>query len=280
MKRRALIKYFSSAALAPILLGTGLSGRARANQPFPVPLPVPPPRLKAARCIVIDPGHGGIDPGAIGRSGVEEKHIVLAIGLAFAEELERLTGAKVHLTRENDRFLPLEERVQIAQGLKADLFVSVHADSAPERVARGLSIYTLSEHASDRLAAALATSENRVDSLYGVNLAGMSKSVASILVDLARRETLNRSITLQRDLIAGLEGRTRLLERPARAANFAVLRSPEVPAMLIENGFRQIPPAPRDPARAHPRQFLLRLGRGDLSRAVSSAPESRKSEQR
>jgi len=241
MKRRALIKYFSSAALAPILLGSGRLDLARASEPLPVPLPVPPPRLKARRCIVIDPGHGGVDPGAIGRSGVEEKHIVLAIGLAFAEELERLTGATVKLTRQSDTFLPLEERVQIAQTMKADLFVSVHADSAPERVARGLSIYTLSEHASDKLAAALATSENRVDSLYGVNLNGMSKSVASILVDLARRETLNRSITLQRNLISGLEGRTRLLERPARAANFAVLRSPEVPAMLIENGFLSNP---------------------------------------
>jgi N-acetylmuramoyl-L-alanine amidase len=237
MKRRALIKYFSSAALAPILLGSGLPRSARAYEPFPVPLPVPSPRLKAARTIVIDPGHGGVDPGAIGRSGVKEKHIVLAIGLAFAEELERLTGASVKLTRETDAFLPLEERVAIAQAHKADLFVSVHADSAPERVARGLSIYTLSEVASDKLAAALATSENRVDSLYGVNLNGMSKNVASILVDLARRETLNRSITLQRNLIAGLQGQTRLLERPARAANFAVLRSPEVPAMLIENGF-------------------------------------------
>ncbi|HUC60617.1 MAG TPA: N-acetylmuramoyl-L-alanine amidase [Alphaproteobacteria bacterium] len=274
MKRRALIKYFSSAALAPILLGTGLSGRARANQPFPVPLPVPPPRLKAARCIVIDPGHGGIDPGAIGRSGVEEKHIVLAIGLAFAEELERLTGAKVHLTRENDRFLPLEERVQIAQGLKADLFVSVHADSAPERVARGLSIYTLSEHASDRLAAALATSENRVDSLYGVNLAGMSKSVASILVDLARRETLNRSITLQRDLIAGLEGRTRLLERPARAANFAVLRSPEVPAMLIENGFLSNPQDEALLSTAKYRQRLATLLAHTLANSFSAWAEA------
>jgi N-acetylmuramoyl-L-alanine amidase len=274
MKRRALIKYFSSAALAPILLGSGRLDAARASEPLPVPFPVPPPRLKARRCIVIDPGHGGVDPGAIGRSGAEEKHIVLAIGLAFAEELERLTGATVKLTRQNDTFLPLEERVQIAQTMKADLFVSVHADSAPERVARGLSIYTLSEHASDKLAAALATSENRVDSLYGVNLNGMSKSVASILVDLARRETLNRSITLQRNLISGLDGRTRLLERPARAANFAVLRSPEVPAMLIENGFLSNPQDEALLSTAKYRQRLASLLAHTLANSFSSWAEA------
>ncbi len=203
----------------------------------PLPIPVFPPRTKGRLTIVIDPGHGGVDPGAIGHSGIEEKGIVLEIARDFAAELARLSGAAVRLTRHSDVFLPLAERVAIAQALKADLLISVHADSCPEAGARGLSIYTLSEVASDRFAAALADHENRVDSLYGVNLHQVDKNVASILFDLARRETLNLSLAMQHRLISDLSGRTRLLERPARSANFAVLRSPSVPAMLIETGF-------------------------------------------
>lgn len=191
----------------------------------------------ARRTIVIDPGHGGIDPGAIGRTGTYEKHVVLSIGDHFAEELGRLTGAHVKMTRQTDIFLPLEERVDIAQGVKADLFISVHADSAPEPSARGLSIYTLSEVASDRLSAALAHRENSVDRLYGVNLRHMDHTVAKILFDLARRSTLNRSLAVQHELVADLGRHTRLLDNPARSANFAVLRSPSVPAVLIETGF-------------------------------------------
>ena len=143
----------------------------------------------------------------------------------------------MRLTRHSDVFLPLEKRVAIAQALKADLFISIHADSCPEADARGLSIYTLSEIASDRLAAALAEHENRVDMLYDVNLRYVDKSAAPVLFDLARRETLNLSRGLQNRLIADLAGKTRLLEHPVRSANFAVLRSPSVPAMLVETGF-------------------------------------------
>jgi len=208
---------------------------ASARQFYPVP--VPPPSAKQHRTIVVDPGHGGIDPGTVGQSGVEEKFVVLAIAKEFARELARLTGASVRLTRHSDVLLPLEERIGIAQSLRADLFISIHADSCPEADARGLSIYTLSEVASDRLSAALAEHENRVDMLYDVNLRHVDKSAAPVLFDLARRETLNLSRGLQNQLIADLAGKTRLLERPSRSANFAVLRSPSVPAMLIETGF-------------------------------------------
>lgn len=195
------------------------------------------PAATRSRLVVIDPGHGGIDPGAIGQSGLMEKQVVLDIAQACGAELRRIVGADVRFTRVDDRFIELGDRVSFAQSLKADLFVSVHADSAPDAGARGLSIYTLSDKASDRLAAALADHENRSDTLYGVDLHRMDHNVASILLDLARRDTYNRSLALQHDLVADLDGKTRLLEHPARAANFAVLRSPEVPAVLIENGF-------------------------------------------
>mgnify|MGYP001545935573 FL=1 len=214
---------------------------APSSSPSPspsTPVPLHRPTIPVAqRTIVIDPGHGGIDPGAIGRTGTYEKHVVLSVADNFAEELGRLTGARVKLTRQTDIFLPLEERVAIAQGVKADLFVSVHADAAPEQSARGLSVYTLSEVASDRLSAALAHRENNVDALYGVNLQHVDQTVAKILFDLARRSTLNQSLALQHELVADLRSQTRLLDNPARSANFAVLRSPSVPAVLIETGF-------------------------------------------
>jgi N-acetylmuramoyl-L-alanine amidase len=199
-------------------------------------------RPRGPRTIVIDPGHGGVDPGAIGHTGIEEKNIVLPLAKEFAARLRRLTGATVHLTRDRDIFLPLAERVAIGENLKADLFISVHADSCPDHKARGLSIYTLSEVASDELSASLAVSENRVDALYGNYLKHVLKhvnnrNVATILVDLACRGTRFRSLALQHDLVTDLSGKTRLLEHPARSADFAVLRSPQVPALLIETGF-------------------------------------------
>ncbi|HLI12521.1 MAG TPA: N-acetylmuramoyl-L-alanine amidase [Alphaproteobacteria bacterium] len=266
MNRRSFIRHFSSAVLASSLPLTMASRRALAQQAIPLPLP-PPPRLGARHTIVIDPGHGGVDPGAIGVSGTEEKHVVLAIAEELRGELRRLSGANVRLTRDKDIFLPLEDRVAIAQSLKADLFVSIHADSAPEPTARGLSVYTLSTVASDRLAAALATRENRVDEIYGLNLAHMDHNVASILVDLARRETRNQSLTVQHRLVDDLEGKTRLLENPARAANFVVLRSPEVPAVLIETGFLS---NPQDEALLRTQGYRSRLA-ALLARALADS---------
>ena len=187
--------------------------------------------------IVVDPGHGGDDPGAIGHGGLEEKHVVLDIARHCASKLAVLTGASVHLTRTSDVFLPLEKRVAIARAHKADFFVSIYADSAPNPQARGLSVYTLSEKASDRFSRALARHENAVDSVYGVKLQEFDRSVASILFDMARRETLNISRGVQHYLVRDLQHKVRLLENPARHANFAVLRSPVIPGVLIESGF-------------------------------------------
>lgn len=233
MDRRAFIRQSSSFALGSALglLGPSLAQAARRDRSIPLP------KLKPGGTVVIDPGHGGVDPGAIGPSGTQEKNVVLPLAEAFAADLEALSGASVRMTREKDVFLSLTDRVAIAQSLDADLLISVHADSCPVADARGLSIYTLSEVASDKLSAALAVQENRVDMLRGLGLPHVDKNVASILFDLERRETLNRSRVLQRQLVDDLSSRTLLLEDPARSANFAVLRSPSVPAMLIETGF-------------------------------------------
>jgi N-acetylmuramoyl-L-alanine amidase len=233
MDRRTFMLGSSSFALggALALLGPPSAEATRRDRSIPLP------KLKPGGTIVIDPGHGGIDPGAIGPSGTQEKNVVLPLAEALAAELEALSGASVRMTREKDVFLSLTDRVAVAQSVNADLLISVHADSCPVANARGLSIYTLSEVASDKLSAGLAIQENRVDLLRGLDLPHVDKNVASILFDLERRETLNRSRVLQHQLVNDLSSRTLLMEGPARSANFAVLRSPSVPAMLIETGF-------------------------------------------
>lgn len=227
MDRRTFIEKSSTGLLTFCLMSSFPLGAAFARSR----------RRRRTPVIVIDPGHGGIDPGAIGHGRLEEKHVVLDIAKHCASDLAVFTGASVHLTRTSDIFLTLEKRVAIARALRADFFMSIHADSAPSPEARGLSVYTLSEHASDRFSAALAKHENAVDSVYGVKLQKFDHAVTSILFDMARRETLNISRAMQDRLIHDLKSKVRLLENPARHANFAVLRSPVIPGALIESGF-------------------------------------------
>ncbi len=192
---------------------------------------------RAPRLLMIDPGHGGHDPGAIGRSGVQEKDITLDIARRMASALANRTDINVKLTRATDVFLSLPERVKKGRDARADFFVSVHADSTLDGFARGMSAYTLSEKASDKLADALAERENRVDSIGGVDLSHADKEVAEILFDLAARRTRNTAERAKVGFIRAMGKQWRLLERPMRAANFAVLRSPDVPSMLVETGF-------------------------------------------
>jgi len=213
---------------------------------------VPPlaPRKPRAAVIVIDPGHGGRDPGAIGRSGTREKDVTLATCLAIRDYLAGSENTVI-LTRDSDRFLSLSERVEIAHDHKADLFVSIHADAAPNPRARGLSTYTLSEEASDSLAKAIAEQENAVDQLYGLDLRDTDEHTAAILLDLALRIAREDSRRAQQRIIKGVAGDWPLLENPSRAANFAVLRSGEIPSVLVETGFLTNPEDERllaDPA--------------------------------
>lgn len=199
----------------------------------------PPPARKPRppRLVYIDPGHGGHDPGAIGLTGTQEKDVTLDIARRMADALSGQPGVRAALTRDQDIFLPLQQRVKIARDGGADMFISVHADSAPNHTARGLSVYTLSEKASDSFAKHIAEHENEADLMGGMDLPVADKDVSAILFDLAARRTRNTAQHAKANLVQGLRHNWRLLEQPVRAANFVVLRAPDVPSMLIETGF-------------------------------------------
>ena len=196
--------------------------------------PAPKPQLPM---IAIDAGHGGVDPGATGSRGQLEKHVTLAYAKALKKALVKSGRYRVVLTRENDKFILLRDRVKKAREAGADMFISLHADSAPEDYARGLSVYTLSETASDKEAEMLAAKENKVDILSGIDLSHESEDVAGILIDLAQRETKNKSSHLAQSLISRLKPHVKLLQNTHRFAGFAVLKAPDVPSVLIELGF-------------------------------------------
>ncbi|MCB8876515.1 N-acetylmuramoyl-L-alanine amidase family protein [Acidisoma silvae] len=197
----------------------------------------PKPLLKTAPLIMLDPGHGGKDPGAIGVAGTYEKHIALASAHALKLRLEATGRYRVAMTRASDHFIPLEDRVSIAQDKGADLFVSMHADSIPDPSVRGASVYTLSSDASDRQTAGLAQRENSSDRFAGPNFKGVSPAVARILASLVGRETRVGSAQLQQDMVQNLGDEINLLPRPARHAAFVVLKSAEIPSVLVEMGF-------------------------------------------
>lgn len=189
------------------------------------------------KIIVIDAGHGGIDSGTSGVDGSFEKDLVLDEAIRLGRELEK-RGYTVHLTRNTDIYIPLRERVNIARGYDADLFISLHADSNPDSSVQGMSVYTLSESGSDKEAAALAKKENQSDIIAGVDLSGDNSPVASILIDLAQRETMNNSSRFAETVVKGLSRATDILPRePHRSAAFVVLKAPDVPAVLIELGY-------------------------------------------
>lgn len=189
------------------------------------------------KIIVLDPGHGGQDPGAIGYSGVYEKNITLAMGRELKALLDKKGKYKVYLTRNSDKFIPLRERVRIARRYKADLFMSIHADSALNRSAKGLSVYTLSENASDKEAAALAERENKADVISGLNLVEHSKEVSDILINLAQRETMNRSSEFASFMVQEMRRSVKLVANTHRFAGFAVLKAPDIPSVLLEMGY-------------------------------------------
>ncbi len=188
------------------------------------------------KTIVIDPGHGGRDPGA-SRGNLKEKNITL-LASKYLAQLLRNKGYEVYLTRNNDRFIRLSNRVKFARKKSADLFISIHADSTYNKNTRGMSIYSLSEKASDILSQSLAESENKVDLIGGVDLEEVEKEVSDILIDLTRRETKNSSIEFAQLFIKySKNSDINLLTRPHRQAGFAVLKAPDVPSVLIEMGF-------------------------------------------
>ena len=192
--------------------------------------------------VVIDAGHGGRDPGAIGTDDAgrrfREKDITLALALALRDELLRQGGIRVALTRSDDRILPLPHRPEIARRLEADLFISVHADSAGENAdVGGASIYTLSDEASSEAAARFAARENDADRLNGIAIDGQSANVSAILVELSQQRTQEDALAFAGLVLREGESALAFVPQPKRSAALAVLRAPDVPSVLFESGF-------------------------------------------
>jgi N-acetylmuramoyl-L-alanine amidase len=189
--------------------------------------------------VVLDPGHGGIDTGTKGPRGDEEKDIVLDFAKRLRDRLEKTGKFRIVMTRTDDTFVPLGDRVRIARDAGASLFVSIHADSLPrgEGDAQGATVYTLSETATDSEAAKLADKENRADVIAGVDLKSEPDDVAGILIDLAERETKSYSVQFAHKLVGELKTATRLHKSPLKSAGFRVLRAPDVPSVLVELGY-------------------------------------------
>jgi N-acetylmuramoyl-L-alanine amidase len=187
--------------------------------------------------VILDPGHGGKDPGAIGVSGTYEKHIALAAAQELQRQLRATGKMRVELTRNTDVFIPLPERVGIAQRKGAALFVSMHADALTDHSVRGASVYTLGDHATDSQTALLATRENSADRFAVGGIGKTSPDVAKILASLVREETRAGSARMAHQVVGALAQDTRLLQNPSRQAGFMVLKAADIPSVLVEMGF-------------------------------------------
>ncbi len=226
--------------------------------------PQAPPGRDSRKLIVLDPGHGGHDPGAISASGRYEKELTLAVAQALARKLRATGRYRVALTRERDQAVKLMDRMEFARRREADLFLSIHADSlAADRATRGASIYTRAEDATDREAEALALRENRADQLADSSAAGDLDDVVAILMDLASRDTRRLSGRFAGLLAASLAERIPLRRNGMRAANFRVLAAPDIPSVLLELGYLS---NPGDEAL-----LFSETGRAQLADAVAEA---------
>ena len=216
--------------------------------------------------IALDPGHGGVDPGATGYNGAHEKDITLATAREVRRQLEATGRYRVMMTRDEDEFIPLRERVARARDAGAQLFISLHADSIVGSQVRGMSIYTLSDKASDHEAETLAAKENRSDAIGGIDLSHENDQVATILIDLAQRDTRNHSHHFAGLVLHEVGRIQKLLPKPDRSAGFAVLTAPDVPSVLIEMGYLSSPQDVGLLTQADHRQRLA----GALVRAIDS----------
>jgi N-acetylmuramoyl-L-alanine amidase len=257
--RRKFLQALSGAAvgLAPFHSAWALN----AAKHLPTPPPAPAAKLYT---VVVDAGHGGVDPGCISRGGTYEKDIVLDTALRVARGLEATRRYKIAMSRSSDDFVSLEDRVIHARNIGADLFISVHADALPERSMRGASVFTLSDKASDKEAAAVAERENRSDLVAGVKYT-TDPEVNEILFDLARRQTNNLSLRLAQQLVVELGHHVTLLRNTHRSASFVVLKAPDIPSALVETGCLSNPDEERDLRNASYRDVVA----GALMRSVN-----------
>ncbi|WP_144300172.1 N-acetylmuramoyl-L-alanine amidase [Elioraea rosea] len=229
-----LLIALNPASQSIFLRQTAGNDQAQAVQEAAARPPPPPPRVPL---VMIDPGHGGRDPGAIGARRTHEKHITLSAAAELRRVLERGGKVRVAMTRTRDVFVPLPDRVRAAQKAGADLFVSIHADALDDRSVRGASVYTLSERASDPLAERVARNENGADRFAGPAFADVSPEAAQILISLVRRDTLNGSARMARATVANLSREVPMLPNSHRFAGFMVLKAPDIPSVLVEMGF-------------------------------------------
>jgi N-acetylmuramoyl-L-alanine amidase len=237
--RRLLLGQLGSGVFGTFLLPAALHQAmakpapraAPAGQPAPGPVPL----------VMLDPGHGGKDPGAIGVSGTYEKQVALTTALELQRQLTAGGHYRVALTRARDVFIPLDERVSRAQERGASLFVSMHADALNDHEVRGASVYTLANTASDAQTAALARRENSADRFLGPAWRGVSPQVARILASLVRQETTRGSGRLAHDLVDSLDQDLPMLPNPDRHAGFVVLKAADIPSVLVEMGFMSNP---------------------------------------
>lgn len=258
-----------------VALGPGAIAPAAGAEPRRAPprVPVPRPSIdeqggeaaaqapappRALPVVVLDPGHGGIDPGATAVNGKYEKDIVLEMARQLERSIEATGRYRVALTREGDTFIRLRDRIARARELGGHIFISLHADSLDVAEQRGASVYTLSETASDEEAAKLAGKENRADILAGTDLSQHDAAVATILLDLAQRDTNNRSIAFADTLAGELAKVSPLLRKHRRFAGFAVLKSPDMPSVLLELGYLSNPVDARNLSRSSYRDRLSR----------------------
>lgn len=235
ISRRILLPGLSLSFLLPSPPGRAATARGGERRPAAQPGKEPPPaRLPL---VMLDPGHGGKDPGAIGISGTYEKHVALAAAQELRRQLLATRRYRVELTRTRDVFVALEERVAIARRRGAALFVSMHADALSDTSVRGASVYTLNETASDSQTAALALRENAADRFGTPNFHGTPPEVARILVSLVRQETKVGSTRMARSVVHSLGRELPLLPNPRRFASFMVLKAADIPSVLVEMGF-------------------------------------------
>jgi N-acetylmuramoyl-L-alanine amidase len=243
VSRRLLLRRFAAgtSVFGTFLLPPAVHGAMAARQAAPKVAvergtAKPPPPL-----VMLDPGHGGKDPGAIGVSGTYEKQVSLATALELKRQLEAGGRYRVELTRAKDVFIPLDDRVDRAQKRGAALFVSMHADALSDHSVRGASVYTLAQTASDAQTAALARTENNADRFIGRQWQGTSPEVSRILASLVRQETRSGSVRIARSLVGSLDQDLPMLQNPDRHAGFVVLKAADIPSVLVEMGFMSNP---------------------------------------
>lgn len=260
------------------VVATGIPTRIATGEPVntapaqPTEVPAPPPRpspQEVARnaklrplVIAIDAGHGGQDTGAMGASGTREKDITLQVARELAKQVNNMPGMKAYLTRDADFFIPLDQRYKKARAAKADVFVSIHADAFTNPSASGSSVFVLSQRgASSQAARWLADQENAADLVGGVRLKDKSDTLASVLLDLSQSATQRASEAIAKDVLGGLSRIGKTHKRDIERANFVVLRSPDVPSMLVETAFISNPDEER---RLRDPDYQRRLARAVL----------------